>query len=527
MKPKLLLKILIGIVAFTLLMILLLRVIAEPWMGKKIETSFNTNSSDYLLKIDKVHISIIHSSIELENVTLISKLEQDGHPDLTGEIASVKLKGIQPIKALFKNEIDIREVTVSNSRITGKVPFPEKARPPKISTINLKIDSLFFDNLIIEIKSNSSVQSYSVKDGVLKVYDLQIAKLDTLSSGMIKKFDFDAMELLTVSPDSMYTIATTGINYSGTSNTLSVDSFSIRPNYKVNEFTARHQFQSDRFEVGLSAVHFYHFPIAGYLKSKRLVSSYIEIGKMNVNAFRDKRKAFRHVNKPAFQDAIYNYPGIIDIDSIGILSGNITYTEHVEKANEPGFINFRQLNARIYKITNDPIFKTEKGYLELKAEALLMGKGKMTTLLKARLFDAHNTFTVNGTLSGMEISEMNPMLEKNAFIFATSGKIDAMNFGFTANNTKATGHLNLLYHGLKLAVKNKQTDDTTALKERIESLIANSIIIDSNPLPGEGVRQGVIDNQRDPERFLFNYCFKSILTGIKSVIAKNPKKKEK
>jgi len=344
---------------------------------------------------------------------------------------------------------------------------------------------------------------------------------------MIKKFDFDAMELLTVSPDSMYTIATTGINYSGTSNTLSIDSFSIRPNYKVNEFTARHQFQSDRFEVGLSAVHFYHFPIAGYLKSKRLVSSYIEIGKMNVNAFRDKRKAFRHVNKPAFQDAIYNYPGIIDIDSIGILSGNITYTEHVEKANEPGFINFRQLNARIYKITNDPIFKTEKGYLELKAEALLMGKGKMTTLLKARLFDAHNTFTVNGTLSGMEISEMNPMLEKNAFIFATSGKIDAMNFGFTANNTKATGHLNLLYHGLKLAVKNKQTDDTTALKERIESLIANTIIPDSNPMPGEGVRPGVIDNQRDPERFLFNYCFKSILTGIKSVIAKNPKKKEK
>jgi hypothetical protein len=29
-----------------------------------------------------------------------------------------------------------------------------------------------------------------------------------------------------------------------------------------------------------------------------------------------------------------NYPGILNIDSIGILSGNIVYTEHAEKAIE-------------------------------------------------------------------------------------------------------------------------------------------------------------------------------------------------
>ena len=118
------------------------------------------------------------------------------------------------------------------------------------------------------------------------------------------------------------------------------------------------------------------------------------------------------------------------------------------------------------------------------------------------------------------------MLEKNAFIYVTSGKIDAMNFSFTANNTKATGKMIMLYHGLDIAVKNKRTDDTTAFRERLISLIAKRKVLDSNPIPNEDVREGIIDYERDPERFLFNYCFKSILSGIKSSLVKSPKKRK-
>ena len=148
----------------------------------------------------------------------------------------------------------------------------------------------------------------------------------------------------------------------------------------------------------------------------------------------------------------------------------------------------------------------------------------MTILLKGRLFDKNNTFFLNGTLSGMEAKDLNPMLEKNAFIYATSGKIDKMNFSFTADNFRAFGKMIFLYHGLDIAVKNKRTDDTTSIKERVTSIIANTKLIDSNPVPKEAVREGIIDNPRDPERFIFNYCAKSILSGIKSSIVKSPKK---
>jgi hypothetical protein len=123
----------------------------------------------------------------------------------------------------------------------------------------------------------------------------------------------------------------------------------------------------------------------------------------------------------------------------------------------------------------------------------------------------------------MEISELNPMLEKNAFVFVKSGKIDAMNFSFTANNTKASGKMIFLYHGLDVAIKNKRTDDTTAIKELFLSIIANKLLINSNPVPGDGVRVGNIEYRRDPEKFLINYCLKSVLSGIKSSLVKMQK----
>ncbi len=517
-------KILIGIVAFVVLVFILKLLVIEPWIGNKITTKINEKNKDYIVEIDKVHLSIFPYGIELDSITIYSRQDSVVDRILNGQITSIKLTGISLTKALFKKEIEIGDVIISNTSIKGKIPFPENTRPPIISTLNIWIDRVLFDNIELSIQNTSNALAYSVKEGALKITDIKVEKQDTLSAGIVQHFDFNAKEFLSVSADSMYTHTANGIICSGDSNTLRADSFSVQPNYKEYDFTARHKYQSDRIEVRLSNIYLHDFSAAGYLASKKLVSSYVEIGKLEVNAFRDKRKNFHHIKKAVFQDMIYDYPGMINIDSIGIMSGNISYTEHVEKANEAGTVTFDEVNARIYKITNDTVYKTEKGYFKMKAEARLMGKSRMTVLLKGRLFDRQNTFALYGSLSEMDVNVLNPVLEKNAFIYATSGRIDKMNFSFTADNTKASGKMILLYHGLDIAVKNKRTDNTTALKEQVTSIIANIIILDSNPLKRKDVREGVIDYKRDPERFILNYCAKSILAGIKSSIVKSPKK---
>ncbi len=520
MTKKIFLRIILRITAFVLLVWLLTNVVVEPWVGQKIQASVNKKSGDYQLEIEKVDISILRSGIEFRNITVLSKTEIEGKSGLIGEIESVKFKGIHLRKAAFKNDIDIREVDIFNSRIIGAVDFPENTGPASVSPLNIRIKNLFFDKLVVDLKDKSTAQTYSLKDGVLKVYDIQVEKKDTLSPGIFGQFDFDALEFKTVTADSLYTFSAVGINNSAASNTLTVSNFAIQPNYSEYEFAARHQYETDRIEGTFSQIFFHDFSAADFVKSGNLTSSFIEIGEVELNVFRDKRKEFRHVEKPTFQDLIYNYPGTLNIDSISILSGNVVYSEHAEKAIEKGSVSFNEIDATIYKITNNTIYKTEKAYLEWHANALLMGKGEVDILLKARLFDNQNTFTVNGSLSEMEASALNPILEKNAFISVMSGKINAMDFNMSANNTKATGNLKLLYQGLDFAIIDKQTGETDAIIEEVKSFIANIIVIESNPMPDDGVRLGIIEYERDPEKFLFNYVVKSLLTGMKTSVTK-------
>jgi hypothetical protein len=529
MKQKVLLKITIGIVVFILLAVLLTKVVVEPFIEKKIQTSINENSGTYLVKIEKVHVSIFRSGVEFENITLHSKTENEGKTNLTGEIESVKFKGIHLLKALFRKDIHIREVNIFNSRLTGKVAFQRKTGPAKVSPLNISIEKLFFEKFFVDLKDTATAQTYFVKDGVIKVFDINVLKKDTISPKIFGQLDFVAPEFKTVTSDSLYTISVEGLNYSEETNTLTADSFVVHPNYSEYEFTARNQFQTNRIKADFKGIIFRDFSVANYIQSGSIESSYIEIGEMEMQVFKDKRREFRHTEKPSFQDMISNYPASLSIDSIVVLSGSIVYTEHGEKAIEKGSVSFNEVNARIYKITNDTIYKTEKAYFELNANALLMGKGQLFISLKARIFDKQNTFAINGTLAGMEASELNPILEKSASISITSGKLNTMNFGFSANNTKATGNMKLLYEGVKFDIMNRQTGKTTAFKEQLKSLIANIIVIESNPLPGEEARPGIIEYERDPERYIFGYFFRSLLSGIKTTVTKtkSPKKSKK
>jgi hypothetical protein len=524
MKSKTILKIVSVTGAFLLIMILLTILVIKPLIKKKIEKALTLYDRDVSIEIGKIHLSLIATGIKLENITLSSNPEHISDLVLNGEIGFLKFKSINIIKALFTKDICIREVIVSNSRINVLFPRLRDTLTTIVLPLNIKIGRIFVDNTDIVIKNRRNAQSFSVKEGVLKLYNIQVQKLDTLSVRILKEFDFEAKELVSVSADSMYSYTAMRIIYSMTKKSLVLDSLSIHPNFKDYDFTSRYKFQKDGIEAGFSNIYVNNFSLSSYLDSATLESSFIEIGEMNMEVFRDKRKEFHHTVKPLFQDMIYNYAGIIDIDTIGLLNGNIKYTEHAENANEAGSITFNKINARIYKISNDPIYKSKNDSLKLMCQALLMGKGKLTVTLKGEIFDNQKTFLLNGSLSSMDADELNPILEKCAYVFAT-GKIDDMKFSFKANEAKSTGKMTLLYHGLEITVKNKRTDDTTAFKERIVSLIANKRLENSNPGSDKGVRVGVIDYKRDPERFLISYCFKSIMTGIKSSIENVPNKK--
>lgn len=517
-------KILSAIIAFAIAMVVIAPIIVNPFLKKKILSTLNQKYPDYEINIDKVRWWLVPSKLTIKEISVRYKALPDNRRYLKGEISAVQFKGIKNIKALFRREYEIRDIVIDSCNIQGTVPFHKKEKLPVTSTLNIKIDQIAFEHINLSLKDSSTAQSLIIEEGMLRLTDLEIKKKDTL--GIFHHFDLKAKTIASNAPDSLYTYHADGVVYSDSLKLLAIDSMSMDPNYKRYDFTSRFPYETDRFVVNLSDLKLYHFKGDDFYNSGHLKSSCLSIGRMDLEAFRDKREKDSDENKAAFQKYLYDYPGLLKIDSLLFNDGTITYIEHADHASEPGRVHLSAFKAKAYNITNDTLYKTKDSSLTIIAEALLMGKSKMNVHLKARLFDPANTFSMNGSLAEMEVKELNPILEKNAFLYANTAKINKLKFNFTANDTKASGELILLYEGLDLSIKNKRTEDTTGIKEQFISLIANKTTWDSNPLPKEEARVGIIDYERDPTKFIINYCLKSIVSGVKSTVIKQPKKKK-
>jgi hypothetical protein len=520
MKKKTVIWILSGVAALVLLVVLLTKLVAEPWLEGKIRTAINDNSGEYRVEMESVEVSVFQAGIELRNISVRPEGETTPQGALSGTIESLRIEGISICKALLRKDIDIGVIAVTGGRVEGVYVVQKKEGEGMVAPLNIKVGRLLLEDWMVDVKDGASAQSFLLADGRFELHDILMEEKDSVSPGMIGGFDFGASAFETVTADSFYTMAAYGMAYSGGSEWLRVDSVALQPNYSKYAFTGRHEYETDRFDVKVRDLLIQDVSVADYLQSDSLSIAYIEMAELNLQAFRDKREEFRHVDRPTFQEEIYGFPGALNIDSIAVLSGTIVYSEHAEKAGKYGSVWFSEVDSRLYNISNDSIYQRQEAYLEWHASALLMDEGRLAIELKSRIYDPENTFTVKGTLWGMPAAALNPILEDHAFITIREGEIDGMEFYMLANNEKATGDLELRYGGLDFDVVDKQSGEAKGAVERMKSVVADWVVKDGNPLPGKDFRPGTIEYERDPEKFLFNYMVKSLISGVKTSVVK-------
>jgi hypothetical protein len=523
MRGRIFLSVVIVLALVVVIIKLLTETSLEDRIKNRIEKGLNTAVKNYHFKIGKVHILVMQAGIEFNNVEIIP---DENNEALAGKISSIKITGIEPFNALFHHDYRIFDVRFSGCRLKGSV-HPGINKKPIISSFKLGIRKFTFEDVNLRITNDSNARSYLVKNGLIKLYFFTIKPDDTISLKRIGNFSFSADSIQAVTADSIYSIRVSHVDYSALSNALAMQELAIRPNFSRDRFMSRFKYETDRIDVVLNGIFVHDFPAAEFIKNGKITSSFVRISDLNIRVYRDKRKEFRHIRKPIFQDIMYKYHAPLKIDSIAVDKGKIAYSQIVEHGREPGKIFFSKVEAHLYGISNDTAYKKKEGYFRLSGSGLFMGKSRTVAGIKARLYDPANTFTMEGSLGSIDAKDLNMMLERAAFVSARSGKIDDLYFSFRADNAMARGNVKMLYKDLKVTIMDKKTGDSTKLKEKLISLVANNRIYDSNPLPGKDVRLGKIEQARDPERFLFHYCFRSILSGIRNTIMKNPKPQKK
>lgn len=527
------LKVALWLTAILLFVKLFIVFFVEVWVEEKIKAELTKALENHSVEIGKVNIGLLSLSAGIEGLHIYkdskesnvekslvqnskksSQRVDENDPIIYTKIESIKIKGIHPFEALLKNQVHISSVKFVNSDVKAKIPFSGDDNNSSNSSIDLIIGTITFENTNIKVNNMLDSLSLSITEGDLSIENLNTIQEESLTLKVVDAIDLKAKSIDVVNANGMYTFSADNFKQSSKSEILTISSLKIKPNYPDYEFTSLYKYQTDRLDIEANNIRIFNFIPLKYFKNDSLMATSINIENLNMDVFRDKRRPFKHEKKPTIQELMRKFPGYLRIDSVVCKGGKIVYSEHSKKAAEPGKISFNDLTASIYNLSNDTTTKNEDVFLEFDANALLMNAGKIAVLLKANRLSALSSFEVNGHLGNMELDKLNPMLENNSSIHIKSGNLGSMKFHFKANKTKATGETTILYNNLEVEVVGKSTE----LGESFLTFIANKKIIDANPLPDKSVKEGIIEYRRNPERFLFNYSFKSILSGIKNIL---------
>ncbi|HMT29133.1 MAG TPA: hypothetical protein PKD91_07630 [Bacteroidia bacterium] len=470
--------------------------------------------------VDDVSSNIFSGTINLHDLE-ISDLMIDSNQVLNGSVKEVQV-----------NHIKIFQYLSDKTLATGLIEINESQL--KLASTS---DSLLINKFLSKSKTSNAlsgvIESIVVRQSAL-VYDRDSGKvlnvwINNINTGELRfpidknsdhpittSLSFQTDSIVYVDSVSMYTFSIYNLVSDKESKQISLELLDIHPHHNKNTFARRAKFQTDRFEGQVRNI-IYNYKSADSLLTGKTIKGNISCDTLHLIAYRDKtipRK--EHDIKHTVQKYLSMLKFELDLDSMTIQHAEITYQEKSEQSGLEGEINFGSVNTTLTHITN--VRKTDT--LVLKASSTFMNTAKVIVDIQIPL--SQNYFDCKGSITGLPFKNLNKITGSAAGIIFSRGNMKKIAFNMRADVDSSRGDLILEYDDLDFAVQNKPGGDTTGIKSKIITFIAGDIFLPTS-IPGEGkvLKAGVISNPKNEERFMFNYIWKSIFSGLKSAVREN------
>ncbi|MDN5200137.1 hypothetical protein QQ008_02160 [Fulvivirgaceae bacterium BMA10] len=452
----------------------------------------------------------------------------------------IDLKGIDLEKAYLQKDYGIVNATI-NSPSFILTSYPEN-KPNKDKIIPQDV----LNQLLSEHLKKLTVNQMDFKNGTFTHKQIFQSERKTFNlqriAGHVKNFELnetsrqhdqrlfysDDVDLVISNytykmPDSMYTFNARKIGVSTAKSRLFLDSVTFIPRFGKYQFSRKLGYEADRINASVRRIEFNKFNFKDYILRDQFESSLVNVYGLHVDDFRDKRLPISQNQKPKMpQEQLRDLDYNIVLDRVKLKDGYISYQEFVEEGQQPGTIYFENLNADLRNVTNDPAQLNKNDRFIMDAQADIMGKGRVKAKLSFSIRDKRNAFEFSGNIGAMNLVEINPMLENVAFVSVKSGLNQNLDFSMNANDNFAVGNMRFTYDDLRVSVIKKKTGNTGGLA----SFFANTFVINNKNPEGKNQRVGDIYFERDKSKSIFNYWWKSLLSGIKPSLGINDRNKK-
>lgn len=522
-------------IAILLLIQLLLNFFAGSYLKQEIAAAIKTSNRRVGVTISNLSLFVLNRQIELENVKIwrhAPALDSTSTPPVSDSLSIKKLtlSGIQIYPLLFKSRLALRDITVNAPTLyTTKSTLSEgklkktnpgayayqKLKPyfKYLKVKNLRIrnfsasvrNKVGADRPIMTIKklnahfSNIRLDSVWIKDHPLlpsKKYQGSVDEIQWLNS----KF---------------YYFKTGSAWFSSRDSSAMIKEISLQPKIPRYEFSQTAGHEVDRIALQIPELTIQGLDISSLIEDRRLMGRMIRLKNTKLNIFHNKIPPAAPTRTHTFPHLLFRRLDLpVAIDSVAISNADITYTEQENLVPKPGSIHFQHTDATIHNLYNYAYSDTVSMPITMHASTDIMGAGRLNAdfTFPSNTSGRHH---ISGTVGPMPMTILNRTVENLGLIHIESGKLHSINFDMDIGAEKATGTLKMHYTNLKVKII-----EFDSIKEKnqkqFKSFLTNTFVIEKENKPP--LRKGTISYEREAQKSIFNYWWKSLLSGLKSSI---------
>jgi hypothetical protein len=205
----------------------------------------------------------------------------------------------------------------------------------------------------------------------------------------------------------------------------------------------------------------------------------------------------------------------LQVDHLNITNGLVRYAERRTVGADPAVLTFGAVNLSAEGIANTI---HPNAVIDIEGQGDLMNAAtlrvRMAIPIRPETFSLH----YSGSLDAMDLTELNPFLERAERIRLNSGSAQEAEFEIEVRDGQARGRVRGIYEDLNISL----LDENTGATHRITSLLANLLKVRSANAPdklGE-MRVGNVSYTRSPEDSFFKFVWVALRSGVLDLISR-------
>ena len=293
---------------------------------------------------------------------------------------------------------------------------------------------------------------------------------------------------------------------------LELSGLRIRTPYPKEDYRTVNAHHVDWINAKFKTVRIYNFDYLQLIRNKKFRASSIEILNADIEVYRDKtlpEPPFKH--QPQLASTLRKLKADVGIDTLFIRSSRVHYYEKTKYSEQPGILNFENMFASGYNLTNnteklsvDPIFT-------LDVQAQLLGKALINTQVLFDLSSEADFFKMSAKLAPFQADILNQMIGGILPVEIGEGEFKGIHLNFKANEDRSSGWVDFEYENMKFEFTNP---DGKGLKSFVSNKALALAIRTNNLKDSRNYRRGRIEFERRKDRFIFNYWWNSLKSGL-------------